>query len=119
MVRLLISIRAGLCVALVSASSALADPNCAGPENWPAAMTHVQLKNAGALANDEVDFSRTSVQQIASQRIGKNLYREVFKIAFHLKNGRLVQAIAVSDASNAECSMSVVTVYRIADPAPE
>jgi hypothetical protein len=66
-----------------------------------------------------VDFSRTSVQQIASQRIGKDLYRQVFKIAFHLKNGRLVQAITVSDASKEECSMSDVTVYRIADRFPE
>ena len=110
---------AGLCVAFLSASPALADPKCAGPENWPAGMTFTQLKNAGVLVNDEVDFSRTAVQQIASQRIGKDLYRQVFKLAFHLKNGRLVQAIAVSDASNEECSMSGVTVYRIADSAPE
>ena len=108
-----------LCIALPSASPARADPKCDGPESWPAAMTHVQLKNASVLVNDEVDFSRTSVQQIASQRIGKDLYRQVFKIAFHLKNGRLVQAIAVSDASREECSMSAVTVYRIAGPSPE
>jgi hypothetical protein len=110
---------AGLCIALFSTSPALADPKCDGPENWPAAMTHVQFKNAGVLVNDEVDFSRTSVQQIASQRIGRDLYRQVFKIAFQLKNGKLVQAIAVSDASKEECSMSAVTVYRIAGAAPE
>jgi hypothetical protein len=110
---------AGLCIALLSASPGLADPKCAGQESWPASMTFAQLKNAGVLANDVVDFSRTSVKQIASQRIGKDLYRQVFKIAFHLKNGRLAQAIAVSDASKEECSMSDVTVYRIAGPAPE
>lgn len=79
-------------------------------------MTHVKLKNAGVLVNDEVDFSRTSVDQIASQKIGKNLYRQVFKVAFHLKNNKAIQAIAVSDASKEECSMSDVTVYRISDP---
>jgi hypothetical protein len=110
---------AGLCIALFSASPVLADPNCDGPESWPAAMTHAQLKNDGVLVNDEMDFSRTAVQQIASQRMKKNLYRQVFKIVFHLKNGRLVQAIAVSDASKEECSMSHVTIYRIADPTPE
>ena len=110
---------AGLSIALLSALPALADPKCAGPENWPAAMTHTKLKNDGVLVIDEVDFSRTSVQQIASQRIGKDLYRQVFKIDFHLKNGRLVQAITVSDASKEECSMSDVTVYRIADPVPQ
>lgn len=110
---------AALCIALLSASPVLADPKCDGPESWPAAMTHAQLKNDGVLVNDEVDFSRTAVQQIASQRIKKNLYRQVFEIVFHLKNGRLVQAIAVSDASKEECSMSRVTVYRIAGPTPE
>jgi hypothetical protein len=82
-------------------------------------MTHVQLKNAGLLVNDEVDFSRTSVQQIASQQIDKGLYRQVFKITFHLKTGKLVEAIAVSDASKEECSMSRVTVYRIAGTLPD
>ena len=110
---------AGLCIALLSASPVLADPKCDGPEGWPAGITHAQLKNEGVLVNDEVDFSRTAVQQIASERIKKNLYRQVFKIVFHLKNGRLVQAIAVSDASKEECSMSRVTVYRIAVPTPE
>ena len=110
---------AGLCIALLSASPVLADPKCDGPESWPAGMTHAQLKNDGILVNDEVDFSRTAVQQIASQRIGKDLYRQVFKIVFHLRNGRLVQAIAVSDASREECSMSHVTVYRIASSTPE
>jgi hypothetical protein len=105
---------AGLCVALLSVSPVLADPRCDGPESWPAAMTHAQLKNEGIIANEEVDFSRTAVQQIASQRIKRNLYRQVFRIAFHLNNGRLVQAIAVSDASKEECSISGVTIYRIA-----
>jgi hypothetical protein len=67
---------AGLCIALLSASSALADPKCDGAESWPAAMTHVHLKNAGVLVNDEVDFDGTVVQQIASQQIDQNLYRE-------------------------------------------
>lgn len=106
---------AGLCFALLSGSPARADPKCDGPESWPAAMTHVYLKNAGVLVNEEVDFTRTAVHQIASQRIGKDLYRQVFKVVFHLKDGKLVQAIAVSDASKEECSMSRVTVYRISD----
>lgn len=109
---------AGTCILLLSAALALADPKCDGPEVWPDAMTHVHLKNDGVLVNDEVDFSRTAVQQIASHRIAKNLYRQVFKVVFHLKNGSLVQAIAVSDASKEECSMSNVAVYRIAGLTP-
>ena len=107
---------AGLCIALLVVSPARADPKCDGPEGWPAGVTFSKLKGAGVLVNDEMDFSRTSVQQIASQRIAKDLYRQVFKITFQLKTGKLVQAIAVSDASKEECSMSGVTVYRIEDP---
>ena len=110
---------AGLCIALLSASPVLADPKCDGPEGWPAGVTHSKLKGGGFLVNDEVDFSRTAVQQIASQRIKKNLYRQVFKIVFQKKDGSLIQVIAVSDASKEECSMSDVTVYRIAGPTPE
>ncbi len=78
-------------------------------------MTFAQLKNAGVLVNDGVDFKRTSVTQIASQKIGSDLYRQVFEIDFYLKDGRPVRSIAVSDASMEECSMSDVTVYRISD----
>ena len=114
---------AGLSVALLSISAAWADPRCAGPENWPASMTFARLKNEGVLANDQVDFRRTSVHQIASQKIGHDLYRQVFEITFHLqagypKAGKPVRAIAVSDASMDECSMSDVTVYRIDEPSP-
>jgi len=93
----------------------LADPDCAGPDRWPAAMTFVQLKNAGVLTNDQVDFSRTASTRIASQKIGPDLYRQVYKVSYVLKGGARVQAIAISDASSQECSMSDVTVYRIAD----
>jgi len=102
----------------IVASPVLADPDCAGPNRWPAAMTFTQLKNAGILTNDQVDFSRTSSAQIASQKIGRDLYRQVFKVTYVLKSGERVQAIAVSDASREECSMSDVTVYRIVDPRP-
>ena len=105
----------GMGVAMLCASSARADPRCAGPDNWPASMTFAQLKNAGVLSNDKVDFSLTSVRQIASEKIGRDLYRQVFEVAFHLKDGKLVRAIAVSDASMDECSISDVTVYRIAE----
>ena len=91
----------------------LADPDCAGPNNWPASMTFAQLKNAGVLSNDQVDFSRTSSILIASQKIKRDLYRQVFKITYVAKNGRKIQSIAVSDASRDECSMGDVTVYRI------
>jgi hypothetical protein len=101
--------------AVLSGSRAMADPKCDGPNHWPASMTFVQLKNAGVLVNKQVDFTRTTSVMIASQRIKPDLYRQVFKVTFILKDGKAVRAIAVSDASSDECSISDVTVYRIAD----
>ena len=95
---------------------ALADPDCAGPDRWAASMTFVQLKNAGVLTNEQVDLSKTTSVQIASQKIGRDLYRQVFKVTYVRKDGAVVQSIAVSDASKEECSMSGVTVYRIVGP---
>ncbi len=95
------------------ASSALADPDCTGANHWPANMTFARLKNAGVLTNEGVDFSRTKSIQIASQKIGSDLYRQVFEVTFFLRNGDFVQAIAISDASGEECSMSDVKVYKV------
>ena len=55
-------------------------------------MTFAQLKNEGVLTNDGVDFTRTTSEQIASQKIGRDLYRQVFKVTFFRKDGRTVRA---------------------------
>jgi hypothetical protein len=88
---------------------------CAGRDLWPEAMTFVQLKTAGVLNNDQVDFTRTASILIASQKIASDLYRQVFEVTYSLKSGGVVKAITVSDASNEECSMSDVKVYRVVD----
>jgi hypothetical protein len=111
-----LSIAATLSATLSGFSAAHADPDCAGPGRWPASMTFAHLKNARVLTNDDVDFSRTASTLIASQKIGADLYRQVFLVKYYLKDGRSESAIAVSDASNEECSMSDVKVYRIVDP---
>lgn len=104
----------GMAIAIAGfASAAAADPDCSGPDRWAAGSTFTQLKNARVLTNDEVDLSRTISVQIASQKIGRNLYRQVFRITYFLKNGEDVLAIAVSNASKQECSMSDVEVYRV------
>jgi len=100
-------------VAGLTASSANADPQCAGPNHWPANMTLAQLKNAGRLRGPEIDFSRATSDQIASQQIGPDRWRQVFKVTFPRRDGGAVEAIAVSEASSGECSMGEVTVYPI------
>jgi hypothetical protein len=102
-----------------AAPAARADPDCSGPDHWPANMTLAQLKNAGVIRSPEIDFERTASREIASQKIAPDRWRQVFEVTFHRKDGGKIEAIAVSDASSGECSMGEVTVYRIApDPPP-
>jgi len=105
-------------VALVATAPASADPDCSGPNRWPASMALATLKNAGLITNKTVDFSRTTSLMIASQKIGADLYRQVFKITFRLKAGGSVTTIVVSDASEGECSISQPTVYRVLADGP-
>lgn len=96
--------------ALLLASPAAADPTCDGPDNFAAGMVFAKLKNAGLLDNAQVDFARTAVTRLASQKIGKDLYRQVHRVVYVKRSGEAVEAIAVNDASSEECSMSDVEV---------
>jgi len=101
-------------VLLSAASSAVAkDPDCARTTGWAANMAFGQLKNAGITNNEQVDFAKTRVVRMASERIGKDLYRQVHHITFIEKTGKTIDVITVNDASSEECSMSDVDVYVI------
>lgn len=101
-------------VALVLSGSALAkDPDCAYPDGWSASMASGYLRNAGLLDTSQVDFKKSTVTQIASQRIGKDLYRQIQLVRFVKQNGGVVQAVTTHDASHVECSMSGVDIYPV------
>lgn len=96
------------------ASNAMAkDPDCTHPNAWPSGMAFTYLKNAGVLRSEEVDFTKTSVARLASERVGKNLYRQVHLVRFMKTTGEQVSAIAVNEVSRQECSMSGVDVYLV------
>jgi hypothetical protein len=84
-----------LLLSFVSAQAAEI-PDCSGPDHWPANMALVNMKNAGILANDQVD-----------------LYRQVHLVTFERKDHKLLQAIVLSDASSEECSMGNAQVFVI------
>ena len=90
-------------------------PNCTGTGNWPASMVFVALKNAKLVTNDQIDFGKTQVSQIASERVNKDLWRQVLLVQYYRKDGTMLEAIAVSDASHDECSMSDVQTYIISE----
>lgn len=104
----------GLGVLLALPVTALAsNPQCDGTGNWATSMAFVNLKNAGLISNDTTDFSKTRTVRIASERIGKDLYRQVHDVTFIEKSGKAVEVITVNDASHEECSMSGVKVYVV------
>jgi hypothetical protein len=50
---------------------------------------------------------------IASQRIGKNLWRQVFRVTFPLKSGDKIEAIVMNGASAGECSLGPTQIFLV------
>ena len=88
-------------------------PDCVGADLWPAAMAYATLKNDGLLEPETVDFDKTDCVRIASQQVGRDLFHQVHLVTFTKKDGQVIQAITVNDASNEECSMSGVEVFVV------
>ena len=99
---------------LFPCSTLAKDPDCTGADRYPASMAFVHLKNAGMTDNDKIDFTRTTVKRLASERVGKDLYRQVHLVRFTEVSGGTLEVIAVNDASSAECSRSGVEAYVVA-----
>lgn len=76
-------------------------------------MGFVHLKNAAITDNAKVDFEKTKTVRLASEKIGKDLYRQVYSVKFTEFSERGIETIDVRDASNAECSMSGVEVFVV------
>jgi hypothetical protein len=105
-----------LAAALLATTPALAkSPDCAGKGNWTASMVFVAMKNAKLLTNDQVDFDRTEVTRLASEQVKKGLWRQIHLVRYYRKDGTYLEAVAVNDASNDECSMSEVRTLVISE----
>jgi hypothetical protein len=94
-------------------------PDCTGPEHWPASIAYTQLKNAGVLSPETVNFDRVRSVRVASEKIEADLWRQVHRVRFPLKNGKVVQVLTVSDASSEECSMGDVQIYVVSRYLPK
>lgn len=88
-------------------------PDCAGVERWATQMAFVHLKNAGIINNDTIDLAKTKTERLASEKRGKDLYRQIHHIIFTEKSGNVIEVLTRNDASNVECSMSGVDVFVI------
>lgn len=100
-----------LCMASMRAFAK--SPDCTSPDAWPAGMAFTQLKNAGVVDNDILDFTKTKVIRLASEKVGKDIYHQVHLVRFFKKSGERVEVITVNEASHQECSLSDVNAYLI------
>jgi len=89
------------------------DPDCKGVDRWPTVSAFVHLKNAGITDNSKIDFAKTNTRRLSSEKIGKDLYRQVHDVKFTEKSGNIIELITVNDASSEECSVSGVEVFVI------
>jgi hypothetical protein len=58
-----------------SVTAIAGNPDCGGPNGWAARMALTHLKNAGLILM-ESDFTTPKVVRLASEKIGKDLYRQ-------------------------------------------
>ena len=110
-----ISCALAVIIALSTTSAFAKDPDCSGPNHWPAAMVFGAMKNAKIVTNDQIDFSRTRATRIASEKIGPDLWRQVHLVRYFRWDGSVLEAIAVSDSSQEECSMGDVQTFVISE----
>jgi len=108
----------GLLFTCVAGPAAASAPDCSGPEHYPGSMAYVLLKDAGVLTPEAVDFDHTTSRMLVSERIRQNLWRQVFRVTFPLKNGGKVEAIVINDASQEECSMTAPEVFLVSKQLP-
>jgi len=106
-VPILVCMAFGVCVDAAQAKT----PDCSG--GWPTNMAFVHMKNAGLANNEQIDFKLSKTVRLTSERIGKDLFRQVYLITFIRKEGPPLQALTISDASSEECSMGNVRVFVV------
>ncbi len=73
-----------------------------GPDlsgSWPTTMTMMALEDAGVLQHTEVDVTATRTRRLASERLSKYMWHQLYFVTFRLNNGDTVSAIADIDYS--------------------
>ncbi|WP_168792268.1 hypothetical protein [Paraburkholderia aromaticivorans] len=90
-----------------------------GCKSWPTSIAIVYLKNAGITDPTRLDESKTRAVRLTSEKIGKDLWRDVYDITFREHSGRTIEVITSSAASSVECSMSDPVVWVVSEKLPK
>jgi hypothetical protein len=102
-----------LCVSAVAQSKS-EDNN--GPDlsgGWPTAMTLDVLRQEGLIDAGQIDSTGTQTTRLASQKVGNDLWTQVYSVRFKLRTGKKVEAIAVVSASPVADMRSGPVVYVV------
>lgn len=91
------------------------NPDCSAPDNYAASVVFGYLKNNGLTTNNKIDWNRTKVTELAHQKIGKDLYKQVHLVIYMEKSGKKFAVIAINDASSQECSMTGPDLYLVSE----
>lgn len=75
----------GACALALCAPLLAKQPDCTAPDQGPAAMARAWLTESGEMAPGEWDTAKTVVTLLSSQKIGKDLFRQVHLILFAKK----------------------------------
>jgi len=87
-----------------------------GPDlsgSWPTTKTMGVLEDAGLLKHEDVDETATRTRRLASERLSKYMWHQLYFVTFKLRSGDTVSAIADIDYSPiADMNMGPV-VYAV------
>ena len=102
-----------LCISSATKSNPGDDrgPDLSG--NWPTTMTLAVLQHAGLADERLIDSSGTRTVRLASEKVGKNLWHQVYFVRFKLRTGGTVEAIAIIDDSTVADMRSGPAVYVV------
>lgn len=90
----------------------IAEPNNG---HWAESMTFVYLKNLGLVNNYNIDFSKTKTTRLLSEKIGNDLYKQMYFVRYFYTNGNTIDVLAMHNASDKELSMSDVEIFIISE----
>ncbi len=91
----------------------VAAPDCTGRDRYQAVTAFVHLKNAGLTDNAKIDFTKTKVTRLASEKVSARLFRQVHRVVFTEHSGKQIEVITVNDVSFEECSETSFDVFVV------
>jgi len=105
----------GLCLAAPNHHHAVQASDTAPLQcvSWPLNIAPVMMQNVGLLKMDDIDERKTETNRLASQKVGPDLFVQVYDITFHMKSGGSIHIVTRNTSSREECSISAVNVYVV------